>query len=347
MWNPFKRAETRASYTDSLVNLLVRQASGSPIGSASETAAAEAAVSLWSSAFAGARLEPEVPALDPFTLSRIARDLVVSGESLHVIDVEGGGLKLLPVGDHDVQGRSPDPATWLYRCSLYGPDGGTVRTVPSAGVVHVLYSADPASPWKGKGPLARSNLDAGLLSALTTRMGEEAGASSAIVIPSPVDGQADSVAMLRADLAKARGGIMLLETMASGYGDKASAPQADWSVKRLGSMIPDANRALASETGERLMEALGVPSALLVAGSAGIARREALRMWVSCRVAPLGRIVAAELADKLDLPGLTLDFGPLAGSDLVGRAASAKRMVEAGMPAEKAFALSGLVAADE
>ena len=63
-----------------------------------------------------------------------------------------------------------------------------------------------------------------------------------------------------------------------------------------------------------------MPSALLVANSAGIARREALRMWVACHVAPLGRIVAAELSDKLNLPGLTLDFAPLAGSDLVARA---------------------------
>ena len=348
MRNPFRRrVETRASYTDAIVAGLLRQASGSPIGSASETAAAEAAIGLWSHAFAGARIDPEVPALDAFTLSRIARDLVVSGESLHVIDVEGGGLKLLPVGDHDVQGRSPDPATWLYRCSLYGPDGGTTRTVPFAGVVHCKYSVDPARPWKGVGPLKRAGLDASLLSAIVTRLGEESGAPVAHVIPSPVDGASDSTATLREDLKAARGGVVLAETMASGYGDKASSPMADWAVKRIGANPPDVLRALASETGERIMEALGVPSALLVANSAGIARREALRMWVACHVAPLGRIVAHELSDKLDLPGLTLDFGPLAGSDLVGRAASAKRMVEAGMSAEKAFALSGLVASDE
>ena len=347
MWNPFARKEVRASYTDAIVAGLLRQAGGSPIGSASETAAAEAAVGLWASAFAAARLEPSVPALDPFTLSRIARDLVVSGESLHVIDVEGGGLKLLPVGDHDVSGRSPDPATWTYRCELHGPDGGTTRTLPAAGVVHCKYSVDPARPWQGVGPLKRAGLDASLLSAVVTRLGEEAGAPVAHVIPSPVGGASDSTASLREDLKAAKGGVVLAETQLGGYGDKAGAPASDFAVKRIGADPPDVLRALASETGERLQEALGIPSALLIGTSAGIARREALRMWVACRVAPLGRIVAAELADKLDLPGLTLDFAPLAGSDLVGRAASAKRMVEAGMPAEKAFALSGLVAADE
>ena len=349
MWNPFARREVRASYTDALVSLLVREASGSgaPTGQAHATAAVEAAVGLWSHAFAGARLEPEVPALDPFTLSRIARDLLLDGESLWVIDVEGGGLKLLPVGDHDVQGQSPDPASWIYRCSLYGPDGGTTRTVPAAGIVHVRYSVDAARPWKGVGPLKRAGLDASLLSALLTRLGEEASSAVANVIPSPADGQAASTETLRADLKAAKGGLVLVETMASGYGDKAGAPMQDWSVKRIGGNPPDVLRALASETGERLMEALGVPSCLLVANSAGIARREALRFWVHTHVSPLARIVAAELSDKLDLPGLSMGFEALYGSDIVGRASAAKRMVEAGMPAEKAFALSGLVAANE
>ena len=347
MRNPFARREVRASYTDSLVNLLVRQASGSTLGQASATAAVESAVALWAHAFAGARLEPEVAALSPDVLATIARSLLLDGESLWVIDVEGGELKLLPVGDHDVSGSSPDPASWIYRCSLYGPDGGTTRTVPSAGVVHVKYSTDPARPHRGVGPLKRAALDADLLSAIVTRLGEESGAPSALVIPSPIDGQAASTEMLRADLKAARGGVVLAETMASGYGDKASSPLADWAVKRIGADPPDVLRALAAETGERLMEACGVPSALLVANSAGIARREALRFWVHCHVSPLAWIVSSELADKLDVPGLSMSFEELYGSDIVGRASAAKRMVEAGMPAEKAFALSGLVAADE
>ena len=348
MWkNPFKRVETRASYTDSLVNLLVRQASGSTLGQASATAAVESCAALWSHAFAGARLEPEVPALSPPVLADIARRLILDGEALFVIEVGAGGLKLLPVGSHDVTGTTPDPDTWLYRCDLHGPSGSTTRTVPAAGVVHVRYSVDPSRPHRGVGPLRRAALDADLLSAIVTRLGEESGAPVAHVIPSPVDGAADSTATLRADLKAARGGVVLAETQMGGYGDKAGAPMSDFAVKRIGANPPDVLRALASETGERIMEACGIPSALLVANSAGIARREALRMWVACHVAPLGRIVAAELSDKLNLPGLTLDFAPLAGSDLVARAASAKRMVEAGMPAEKAFALSGLVAADE
>ena len=81
-----------------LVSLLLRESSGStaPTGQAHATAAVEACDRAVGHAFAGARLEPEVPALDPFTLSRIARDLITQGESLHVIDVGTDGLKLLP-----------------------------------------------------------------------------------------------------------------------------------------------------------------------------------------------------------------------------------------------------------
>ena len=350
MWNPFRRGvETRANYTDALTSLLLREASGSgaPTGQAHATAAVEAAVGLWSHAFAAAELSPSVPALSPDVLADIARRLILDGEAVYVIDVGTDGLRLLPVGDHDVQGQSPDPATWLYRCELYGPDGGTTRTVPAAGIVHVRYSVDAARPWQGVGPLKRAGLDASLLSAIVTRLGEESGAPVAHVIPSPVDGAADSTETLRSDLKAARGGVVLAETQLGGYGDKAGAPASDFAVKRIGANPPDVLRALASETGERLMEACGVPSALLVANSAGVARREALRQWAHGRVAPLGRIVAAELADKLDLPGLSMSFEALYGSDIVGRASAAKRMVEAGMPAEKAFALSGLVAAEE
>ena len=275
------------------------------------------------------------------------RDLIVSGESLHVIDVGTDGLKLLPVGDHDVSGTSPDPSEWIYRVSLHGPDASVSRSIPAAGVVHIRYSADPARPWRGVGPLRRAGLDAELLSSLLTRLKEESGAPVAHVIPSPADGQADSTATLRADLKAAGGGVVMAETQMGGYGDKAASPMQDWAVRRIGANPPDVLRALASETGARIMKACSVPSALLTASADGTSQRESLRRWVHCHVAPLGRICAAELADKLNLPGLSMGFEALYGSDIVGRASAFKRLTEAGISVEKAASISGLVAADE
>ena len=346
-WNPFKRVETRASYTDSLVNLLVRQASGSTLGQASECAVVEAAVGLWASAFAGCRLEPSVDVLTPSLLADIARRLLLDGQAVYVIDVGTDGVTLLPVGDVDVRGTTPNPAEWTYQCTLYGPDSSTTRVVPADGVVAIRYSTDAARPWRGVGPLARSNLDADLLSALTTRMAEEAGASSAIVVPSPLDGQADSVAMLRADLAQAKGGIMLLETMSAGYGDRAGAPQGDWSVKRLGSMIPAVNESLRTSVGLSIASALGVPVSLLTDAD-GVSQRESWRRFIWGSVAPLSRIIGHELSAKLDLrDGLKFDWSALYASDITGRAAATRRLVEAGMPIEKAASLTGLVATDD
>ena len=57
---------------------------------------------------------------------------------------------------------------------------------------------------------------------------------------------------------------------------------------------------------------------------------------------PVGEIVTAELADKLDRPGLALDFSALFASDITGLARAS--MVQAGMEVERAAALSGLLA---
>ena len=213
-------------------------------------------------------------------------------------------------------------------------------------MVAIRYSTDPARPWKGVGPLARSNLDAGLLSSLTTRMKEEAGASSAIVIPSPADGLADSTTALRSDLAKAKGGLMLLETMSAGYGDRAGAPASDWSVKRLGSMIPDVNETIRSSVGLSIAAALGVPVSLLTDAD-GVSQRESWRRFIWGSVAPLARIIGHELSNKLDLPDLKFDFSSLYASDISGRAAATRRLVEAGMPIAEAASITGLVASDE
>ena len=342
MWkNPFRR-EVRASYTDVLTDLLIREASGSgaPTGMAHATAVAEACAGKWAHAFAAADLEPDV--LDPFTMASIGRDIIVRGESIWLVAVGREGITLLPVGDHDVLGQSPDPATWSYRVSTYGPSGVTTQTVPAAAVVHIRYSVDPSRPWRGISPLERAGLDAELLSALLSRLKEESGAPVAHVIPSPVDGQANATATLRTDLKSAKGGVVLAETMAGGYGDKGGAPAQDWTTKRIGANPPAVLPAMAGEVGMRIAEAMAVPGALLTATADGTSQREGLRRWVHVHVAPVGRIVAQELANKLDAPGLSMDFRALYGSDIVGRSSAFKRMVDAGLAPAEAAELAGL-----
>lgn len=345
---PWKRRETRASYTDAYTSLLIAAADGedAPKGNAHLTAAVEAAAGLWARAFACADVSPDVAALDPVTLARIARSLIVSGESLHLIDTETGALRLLPIGDCDVSGQSPNPATWRYKGTLYGPDGSLTVHRRAASIVHIRYSEDPSRPWRGVGPLVRAGLSADLLSAMETRLGQEASAKSAYVVPSPVDGEDDSTDELRDGIGSAKGGVRVVETMATGWGDKGAAPFSDWMQSRIGFHPPDVLRALRSDVGMAVAEACGVPSALIDPGADGTAQREAWRRFAHGSVAGVARIAARELAAKLDAPGLAFGFDGLYASDIVGRAGAFQRMVAGGMDAAKAASLSGLMGVD-
>ncbi len=53
------------------------------------------------------------------------------------------------------------------------------------------------------------------------------------------------------------------------------------------------------------------------------------RGYVHAFLAPAGEIVTAELGDKLDRPGLALDFSALFASDITGRARAFNSMVQA------------------
>ncbi len=346
MW-PFRRREVRSTdYTDSLTRLITLAVEGdeTPRGQAHATAAVEACAGAWSRAFACAEVSAEVEGVSPVLLARIARSLIVHGESLHVIDVSGSGTTLLPAGHIDVLGDSPDPMTWRYQASLYGPSGSTVVTRPAQAVVHVRYSDDPVRPWRGVGPLERAGLDSDLLSAVVTRLGQEATAKSAYVIPTPTDGQADTVSDLRADIAAARGGVVMAEGMAGGFGDRGAATTGDgYKQMRIGADPPDVLRAIRSDVGQTVCAATGVPPSLFYANADGTSQREAWRRFTHGSVVPVARIVAAELADKLDAPGLALAFEGLYASDVVGRAGAFQRMVAGGMGASEAAALSGLV----
>ena len=338
------RAEIRG-YSDTLTELLVARSGGGddPDGSAHLTGAAEACAGLYARAFASATVEgDEYGALTPGVLARIARSLIVPGESLHLIRVRRGRVQLLPSGSWDVLGERPDPAAWSYKLQLDGPSGAETVTRPSAAVLHVRYSEDPSRPWRGLGPLMRAGLSADLLSALETRLKQEAGAPSAYVIPSPADGQSTSTETLRSDVRDAKGGVVLAETMAGGYGDAGGAPQADWTQKRVGAHPPDVLRALRSDAGCSIMAACGVSESLIMDAD-GTAQREAWRRFVHASVMPLARIVEAEIADKLEI-SVSLDFAGLYASDIVGRAGAFQRMVVGGMDVAEAASLAGLLA---
>ena len=121
---PWSKPETResTSYTDTLIAYLVNQTSGSLADSGS-IAAVEAAAGALSRAFASAEVQGAPmaqAAINPAVLGQIGRDLVRKGASLHVIQVRGGRVILLPAASWSFYGND-DPASWRVEATTSGP----------------------------------------------------------------------------------------------------------------------------------------------------------------------------------------------------------------------------------
>ena len=116
---------------------------------------------------------------------------------------------------------------------------------------------------------------------------------------------------------------------------------ADWRSVRIGANVPDGNVTPRTEAARHVLAAAGVPI-VLVASSEGTGAREAFRRFLHSTIQPVGLIVAAELAAKLDTAGLALSFDRLMASDLSGRARAFQSMVGGGMALDRAAGLARL-----
>ena len=279
-------------------------------------------------------------------MALIARNLIRRGDSLHVIELRRGDVDFLPVGSWDVRGGW-DETSWFYRADLFGPSGNITRLVSSGGVLHFRYAVDPARPWNGIGPLGWARETGTLAGNLERRLGEEAGGASAYVLPVPSDGgdgeNSDPLAMLKADIAAAKGKTILAETTAGGWQKGMSeAPRSDWKPSRLGAHPPDVLRALRSESGMAILSASGVPPGLASAGGTAQGAREDWRRFVMGSIEPALALVKEELEKKLETT-ISFDLTGLWAHDLQGRATAFQKMVAGGMALETAAAASGVL----
>ena len=365
LW-PFARTEKRsatgggsqggAGFTDAVVRALLAQAAGEATADPSATAALEAAAGSYARAFALAEVDPATPAtraLTPGLLALMGRDLLRRGEFVHVIEVGSGGVRLQPGGSWDVRG-GPDPLTWRYRVDVFGPSGNRTRHLPAAAVIHGRYSIDPARPWFGISPLGWAALTGRLHANLEDALSDEASGTRGHLLPVPqgpdgdevdADGEpADPLADLRKDIAALRGRTVLTETTSAGWSEgREAAPAADWKPMRLGANPPPSLATLRTDSAQAVLAACGVSADLFVAGDAA-GQRESWRRFLHGSVQPLADLVAAELADKLDVPDLTLNFDRLFASDLSGRARAFGSLIKGGMDADRAARLAGLSA---
>lgn len=348
---PWRRREVRESgsrYAEAIVRLIEAQAAGKA-ADASSTAAVEASAGALARAFASARVEGPPHVLEAVTgrfLAQCGRDLIRSGDSLHVIDVSRRGrVTLLPAASWDFEGGG-HPDAWTVRATFYGPSTSTTRTLPYSGVVHATWGCMPGQPYIGTGPLSWASTSARLQSEAERSLADEAGGPIANLLAIPADGGDDSrddpLKMLKADLRTARGKALLLETVAAAWGEgRGAAPQRDWIASRLGPNPPAGMVTVRKDAFEAVLAATGTPPSLFL-DSDGTSQREAVRRWHLGTVLPLARLLQDELSAKLEADTrLRFDNYPL---DLAGRAQAFQKLVAGGVSVAEALATSGLLA---
>ena len=97
---------------------------------------------------------------------------------------------------------------------------------------------------------------------------------------------------------------------------------------------------------QAMLAACGYPVPM-ASDSDGTAQRAALALYFTLTVRPMLRLVEHELTEKLETP-VRLSIDHLAGAtEIHTRASSFQKLVTAGMPIDRALAVSGLLLADD
>ena len=248
-----------------------------------------------------------------------------------------------PVSHWQLTGDA-DPNTWRYECTREGPSTSTTtQNVSPDRVLHAKYAVEPARPWAGVSPLTRAKQTGELAGNLETRLSEEELMAVGQLLTTP-DGK--KKVALQTDLRNLKGKLALVESTSSNWGDGSQgAPRKDMAASRLGPMPPASQIDLRDNVSRTVLAACGVPLST-VEKVDGAASREGFRQFLHATISPVSLTVAAECADKLNTPTLTLSFDRLMASDIMGRARAFGSLVKGGMEVGKAASLSGLLVED-
>lgn len=341
-WPWQKRApEVReAGYTDALVRYLIGTADRGDTETQG-SGAVEIAAGMIGRAFACAKPMNAGMAADVLTpecLQLIGREMVRTGEALHVIEVVNGRLALIPGHTWDVRGNA-NPATWLYRVDMTGPTSQTTKTVPTTDVVSCKWAVDPHRPWCGVSPLTFAHLSGQLHAKVVEALRDEAGGPRGHLLPTPKDPDSTLDGVAR-EIAGAEGEIVMVE---SGAGHAYVADKPDhttWKPQRFGAAPGQPLVDLHGAAVRVALSCAGIPPELADAGVDATSRREAWRQLLHATLQPLGIMVADELRRKLELPdGFRFDWTGLAAGDTQGRARAFASLVGEGQGLDRAEAL--------
>ena len=324
-----------SSYADQVVARLIASAGGASGGSL--LAVAETAARLWAAGLSSATISPvnrQLSAVTPTFLANVGRSLCRRGESVHLIDVSGGRVRLISCSSWTVSG-SDDPASWRYRVTLSGPSSTRTITLDADSVVHIRYAPDP--PWKGRCPLelAADTLRAAGL--LESAVSEEFSFVQQQIL-SPRRGQNDYglADSLSPDLIE-----KIVESFSSNTGSGALVIPGDLEPRRLGPSPPESFIGIREGLEHSLLGAFGIPPSLVSATGTGTAMREGFRQVLHSLLKPLGALVVEELRAKLHHEA-NISFDSLRAGDITGTSRAFGSLVTAGLTPQSAATIVGL-----
>ena len=336
-----RNAEPSGSYTTDVLNFLSASASGQALRGV--PAAIEVCAGVWQRGMATAEVSPmngRTAALTPMLLGHVGRYLLLRGEVLFEVGVGQRGITLTPAQSWTVAGGI-DPATWTYDATFQGPSTSVVRTLPAGRVLHLQYARSHHAPWLGVGPLSSAGLTQELVAKIETALAQEAGTPRGYNFAIPDTKQAGK---LTTELRSSKGALNPVPSVASdaawGAGQE-SKPADDWVSKRFGMMPPLPMVELRSRAELSILAAAGVPTTIM-STSDGTAKKEDFRRFLHLTLQPVGRIIADQIADALEVEGLTFDFSGIGAADIAAKARAWGTLTKGGVSPQDAGAITGL-----
>ena len=343
MWPFNKPTEDRASYTEAAIRSIV-EAAGTPIGAKIEdTAAAQTCANLLGRCLAMANVTPDTApsrSLTPRVLYQIGRSLMLKGESVWLIDVADGGVRLTQAASWDIHGQRQ----WRYRLTMPSPDGTYIRNAPAAQVLHPRINVNEHEPHRGVSPLGEANLTASILAYVEKGLSDEMKGATGWLLPAPIKQMSEkALNQIKADLKVLRGKTAIVPSMADSWGDaRSSAPRGDWIPNRMGANPPEILETIRQNVSNDILAAGGVPADMYSSDGKATGSRESLRQYLHSTLQPIADQISTEVSEKLQ-PAAKFDFEKLMASDVQGRARAFQSMVQSGMDLGQAAALSGLL----
>ena len=339
-------SQPSGSYTTDVLNFLSATASGHALRGTA--AAIEICAGVWQRGMATAEVSPQngrTSALTPTLLGYIGRYLLIRGECLFEVGVGQRGITLTPAQSWTVQGGI-DRTSWMYEATFQGPSTSVVRTLP-AGRVHSPYVLVPTSRALARhfAAIFGRTYPGANIGQIEVALAQEASTPRGYNFAVPDVKQAGR---LTSELRGSKGALNLTPSVSSdaawGAGME-SKPADDWVSKRFGMMPPLPMVELRSRVELSVLAACGVPVTIL-STSDGTAKAKDFSRFLTLTMVPLGKIIAGQISDALDVPGLAFDFNDLGAADIASKGRVFGQLVSNGVSIADAAEVAGLPISD-